>query len=177
MTLWVDAQHMGISPSFSLSPRKGSQPGSGSQVPAWSPRGPLTCRACPASSEMQGRPQTGQTQGPHWHLLASAQMTLGWVLFQPWHGHPTWVTGSGWTQAGWVPTLVSGHRVRKGRDRLPESPTLSGLGDLGVAVAPWLVGDSPDSEGPLSSHPRWYGHRRKDMQTARRAGEYCCPWC
>lgn len=27
MTLWVDAQHMGISPSFSLSPRKGSQPG------------------------------------------------------------------------------------------------------------------------------------------------------
>lgn len=146
VTLWVYAQQRGIPASSSLGPQKCSQPGS-------VPKRPFD-QVYPASSETQGCPQTRQTRGPHWHLLASVQVTLGLILFQPWHGHPTWVPGSGGIQAYWVPTLVPGHRVRRGRARLSKSPTLSGPGDLEVYVAPWLVGDSPYSEGPPSSHPR-----------------------
>lgn len=80
MTLWVDAQPMGIPASSSLGPRKCSQ---SSSVPKRPFDQGVSCQLW-----TQGRPQTRQTRGPHWHLLASVRVTLGLVLFQPWHGHP-----------------------------------------------------------------------------------------
>lgn len=70
--------------------------------------------------------------------------------------------------------MVSGHRVRRGRARLPESPTLSELRDLGVTVQPLAVGRSPDSRDAFCSCPRWCGHRRKDLRAGLAS---CCPWC
>lgn len=72
----------------------------------------------------------------------------------------------------------------QGRGRqgsLPGSPTVSGAGDMGVAVAcTWLAGDTSGSEGasfPSPATPDCVAIGEKTVQTPREAGVHCSPWC
>lgn len=119
-----------------------------------------------------------QARGPHWRLHK-------WLWVGPLIpvSALAWAPGVGTSvleQDAWA--LLGAHLRAGGKEAArstsqgqpSQEPCGLWVGDMGVAAAIWLTGDSPGSEGTPQSRsqlPRFHG--RKGGAWRR----HCCPWC